>query len=699
MIQSPWEQATALVTTEREGVRTHRQFALTSTQQSIDVPITEDDIPNMLRVGAAGQGRTQAAGASGERHADDRKTTTERSGQAGVPARLRAARTSRTRRKRLTVAVAANKEEYRPGERRHGHRGREGSAGTRRGERSDAVGGRLRRAVADRATGRPTCSSRSTCSKALQVLTEDTRQQIISRRVLTPKGDTDGGGGGEDSAPATRAAGLPRAGVLARIGRDRRERPRIVDVKLPESLTTYRIMAVAGDKASRFGSADSEIRINKPVTLKATFPRFLAVGDKASFGAVVTSQLKTAGPATVTIESLDPDGHAVRRRRAADASTSPPADRSKCGSTPPAGRPAARACSMTVKLGRRDRRVRGRRSRSRCWSRRKPSRRSARPTTRADRGREAWRCPTGVVTTFGGLHVDLASTALVGLGEGARYLVEYPYGCAEQQRVARAGAAARGRSRRRVQAARHRRRRSCGRRCSRRCRSSSASSARAAASPTGPASAGATSPYLTAYLLHVFKVGDGSEVRRRQADARRAYTYLENRAGGAAADQRKLVAVVHGVAGLRGEGARRGRPQSGLEHHPALRLSRRDAGLRAGLSDRRAGGEGRRRAARASRSSAAAWPTRSCPEAATAHVEELNDPYLLWFWNSNVRSTAIVLSTMVDAPTSDAPTRPMVALADAGAQGRALGQHAGERARAWNRSSPTTDDYKYQPNQ
>ena len=34
---------------------------------------------------------------------------------------------------------------------------------------------------------------------------------------------------------------------------------------------------------------------------------------------------------------------------------------------------------------------------------------------------------------FGGLHVELASTAMVGLGEGARYLVEYPYGCAEQK--------------------------------------------------------------------------------------------------------------------------------------------------------------------------------------------------------------------------------------------------------------------------
>jgi alpha-2-macroglobulin len=37
------------------------------------------------------------------------------------------------------------------------------------------------------------------------------------------------------------------------------------------------------------------------------------------------------------------------------------------------------------------------------------------------------------VPGFGGLHVELSSTALVGLGEGARYLVEYPYGCAEQK--------------------------------------------------------------------------------------------------------------------------------------------------------------------------------------------------------------------------------------------------------------------------
>jgi uncharacterized protein YfaS (alpha-2-macroglobulin family) len=48
------------------------------------------------------------------------------------------------------------------------------------------------------------------------------------------------------------------------------------------------------------------------------------------------------------------------------------------------------------------------------------------------------------------------------------------------------------------------------------------------------------------------------------------------------------------------------------------------------------------------------------PEAATAHVEELSDPYLLWFWNSNVRSSAIVLNSLVKAGAADAPYRPLV---------------------------------------
>jgi uncharacterized protein YfaS (alpha-2-macroglobulin family) len=48
------------------------------------------------------------------------------------------------------------------------------------------------------------------------------------------------------------------------------------------------------------------------------------------------------------------------------------------------------------------------------------------------------------------------------------------------------------------------------------------------------------------------------------------------------------------------------------------------------------------------------------PEGGSAHVEEIADPYLLWFWNSNVRSTAIVLNTLVKGGVGDAPIRQLV---------------------------------------
>ena len=117
-----------------------------------------------------------------------------------------------------------------------------------------------------------------------------------------------------------------------------------VDVKLPESLTTYRIMAVAGDRVSRFGNGDAEVRVNKPLTMKPTFPRFLAVGDKALFGAVVTSQLREAGDADG--DDSQPRSRAARARRSGGADAE--RERRRIGRSPLRGgrprRSAARAC-------------------------------------------------------------------------------------------------------------------------------------------------------------------------------------------------------------------------------------------------------------------------------------------------------------------------------------------------------------------
>src|SRR6185503_8045858 len=111
--------------------------------------------------------------------------------------------------------------------------------------------------------------------KALQVANEDSRQRIVSRRVLTPKGGGEGGGGGRDSGPGMlRRDFRVLAFWLGSLVTDAKGRAR-TEVTLPESLTTYRIMSVACDKQSRFGG-------------------------------VVHNQLKQSGKATVSIESLDP---------------------------------------------------------------------------------------------------------------------------------------------------------------------------------------------------------------------------------------------------------------------------------------------------------------------------------------------------------------------------------------------------------
>src|SRR5439155_6324431 len=102
MIKSPWERATALLTTEREGVRTWRVFELTSTQTTVTVPVAEKDIPNVFVSVLLVKGRT--------------KEGIEDESDPGKPA-FRLGYTELTvedATKRLKVEVKANKDEYRP---------------------------------------------------------------------------------------------------------------------------------------------------------------------------------------------------------------------------------------------------------------------------------------------------------------------------------------------------------------------------------------------------------------------------------------------------------------------------------------------------------------------------------------------------------------------------------------------------------
>ncbi|HEV7424805.1 MAG TPA: MG2 domain-containing protein [Thermoanaerobaculia bacterium] len=625
MVKSPWEHATALLTTEREGVRTWKTFELTSTQTTVSVPITEKDIPNLYVSVLLLKGRT--------------KEGVEDESDPGKPA-FRLGYTAinvEDATKRLKVAVKANRDEYRPA-----------SKARIEVDVKDVAGKPVQSEVTLWAvdygvlslTGytTPDVLQSIYLEKALQVVNEDSRQKIVSRRVLTPKGETSGGGGGRDAGPGViRKDFRVLAFWVGSVVTDRKGHAR-TDITLPESLTTYRIMAVAGDKASRFGWAQNEIKINKPVLLTPTWPRFLAVGDKAYFGAVVHSQLKQPGKATVTIKSLDPSivdfmppvSSTIDVAAEGSAEVRFNAEAKAVGSA---------RIQMTVSLnGEKD-----------AFEDSLPVRILAPTETVAAYGeakpnaQETLSVPKDVVPSAGGLHVELASTAMVGLSEGASYLITYPYGCAEQRSSAAMALMLAG---------------DLGEAFA--LPGIDAKNAKSIAQKTiyelykyqcgdggfafWAGECSGESPYLTANVLHVMQRGQKLKYDVSTDVTKRAYDYLDlklkekrptNEGWWPSYTAWQAFAVKVLAEGGRNEDSHLTRLYSYVDHMPVFGISYLlDAMLAKGEKGQRVDDLVRR------------IDNSILPEGGSAHVEELADPYLLYYWNSNPRSTAIALGTL-----------------------------------------------------
>lgn len=63
-----------------------------------------------------------------------------------------------------------------------------------------------------------------------------------------------------------------------------------VDVKLPDSLTRYRITAVSVDQGKRFGKSESNITAKKPLMVRPSAPRFMNFGDRIELPVIVQNQ-------------------------------------------------------------------------------------------------------------------------------------------------------------------------------------------------------------------------------------------------------------------------------------------------------------------------------------------------------------------------------------------------------------------------
>ncbi len=78
------------------------------------------------------------------------------------------------------------------------------------------------------------------------------------------------------------------------------------EVKLPDTLTTYRVYAHAIDKSGRrFGSSEGEFTVAQPVMLTPGTPFFMSLGDELRLPLTIVNNTDEAGTWTVTMEESE----------------------------------------------------------------------------------------------------------------------------------------------------------------------------------------------------------------------------------------------------------------------------------------------------------------------------------------------------------------------------------------------------------
>ncbi|MBO0726054.1 MAG: hypothetical protein J2P52_10680, partial [Blastocatellia bacterium] len=221
-----------------------------------------------------------------------------------------------------------------------------------------------------------------------------------------------------------------------------------VNIKLPDNLTRYRVMAVAVAGEKQFGKGESAITARLPLMARPSAPRFLNFGDRFEFPVVVQNQTNEPMEVDVAVRAsnamfvVPPSGGSSQVNQ-----PSPPeggttnASSVGCRVTVPANdRVEVRFLTTTVSPGVARFQIAASAGK---WS---DAAEISIPvwtpaTTEAfatygeiDNGAfiQPVQAPAGTFKQFGGIEVTTSSTQLQSLTDAVLYLNSYPYECAEQ---------------------------------------------------------------------------------------------------------------------------------------------------------------------------------------------------------------------------------------------------------------------------
>lgn len=413
LVKSPYPDARALVTVERDGVMDRRVVDLTGSAQSLDIPITAEMIPDAFVSVMMVHRRVDKGG-----HETGRDPN--RPGVKVGLVKLEVEKKS----KRLQVTLTPERPTYQPGQ----DVAVDLDVKDWKGQPTEA---QLTVFAVDEAVLRltgyevPDPIAAIFPDQGLSVRVGEPLIHLIGARSYGEKGeDSGGGGGGPSSGPGFRSNFKSTAYFNPAVAVDASGHAKI-HFKLPDNLTTFRLMAVAVTKTDRFGSGSSKIEVSKPLLALAALPRFGRLGDTFEAGVVVHSNGAGAGEVTVTaqVEGAKLAGPAEQKVEVSE--TSPKEVRFPFV----ADRSGTATFRFTVKRG----------DYSDGVEQKIPIELPAAVETVAtygdtkDQRVEGVSPPKDVYPDVGGLNITLASTALGNFQQGMRQLVDYPYGCLEQQ--------------------------------------------------------------------------------------------------------------------------------------------------------------------------------------------------------------------------------------------------------------------------
>lgn len=418
MVKSPYEKALALVSIEREMVLHQFITEVVGSADVIEIPLKENHVPNIYVSVVLLQGRTTDRIFSEE--GDDLGKPSFKIGYVNLPVDPGT--------KHLQVNVKVNRKEFRPrGKARVTFQVNDSNGKPRIAECSIAV---VDRGVLDLIGYKtPNSFDHFYGQRPLSVETVESRLHVLGQRNYGEKGENRGGGGAGMRAglfSEVDLRGLFKATVYwdARIITDA-DGKGTVTFNLPDNLTTFKVMVTAHTKNAHFGAGEAEFKVKKPLMIKPSLPRFARLDDIFQAGIVIHNQTGKKGRVRIEVdtEGIKIDG--VKNQEIfLDAGKAQEVKfefiANKIGKA--VFQFAAKLDDETDGLE---------------WELPVIMPRMTEVVALYEhtdnKATQSLKIPKNIYTEIGGLHLEAASTALLGLKEGIKYLEEYPYECLEQK--------------------------------------------------------------------------------------------------------------------------------------------------------------------------------------------------------------------------------------------------------------------------